>query len=330
MRAEPRRRLLPGDLEACTADFDGAVEREPGIDRFCSRSEWILPFHRAFLPERELRLYREGDSFATFAAREHESVGRYLEPIDTMWCFACPLLGPQAVDLLAEAVAELGPGAPFVLAGIPATHERAGLLGRTVLAFDGRYTLRAVDTTLRWVASLEGGLDGWLSRRAPAFRRNLRSAVRKAEEDGVRFEHLRPRNEAELESAYARVLDVEERSWKAAEGSGVAQGPMRSFYDDMLPRLVRRGALRVVVATREGRDVGYAHGAVTGDHFRGLQLSADRDLAHLSLGNLLQRALIEGLCEEGIRSYDLGTRSDYKRRWAEEGLRTVTIVARPV
>ena len=229
-------------LEACAADFDASVERDPSIDRFCSRTEWILPFLRAFLPERELFAYRNGGSFLAFAAREHPTVGRYLEAIETMWCFACPLVGEESVPLLEQAISEIGANAPLVFAGIPANRGPETLLARVVVALDDRYDLRVVDSTLRFEASLEGGLEGWLSRRSRAFRRNLRAAARKAEGE-IEMELHRPGPGAQLEALYERVLDIERRSWKAAEGSGVAEAPMRTFYDDMLPRIARRGGM---------------------------------------------------------------------------------------
>ncbi len=323
-------RLSIEGFEACAADFDCSVDASD-VDRFCSRSDWILPFHQAFLPERELFLYRggrDGASFVALASREHAKVGPYLEALENMWCFACPLIGPDAATLLDAAIADRGHRAPLVLSGIPVSGDPKSLLASITQRLDGRYELRAIDTTLRFVASLEGGLDGYLSRRSPSFRRNLRAALRKADDADLAFEHVDVSGET-VHDVYARILRIESGSWKSAEGSGIDQGPMRVFYRDMLPRLVARDALRLVVAKLAGEDVGYLYGAVTGDHFRGLQLSYDHRHERLSPGNLLQREMIAKLCEQGLRSYDLGTRSDYKRRWAEEGLRTLTILARP-
>jgi hypothetical protein len=328
-------RISLEDFEACADDFDRAVEREHGIDRFCSRTEWILPYHRAFLPDRELFLYRDGDSFAAFASREHPSAGAYLEALENMWCFASPLVGDDSLALLDEASAVLqaasedGRRPPVVLSGIPSSQERGGLLRRVVLGMEDGYELRAVDSTLRFVASLEDGYDGWLARRSAKFRRNLRAADRRADREGVLFEQLQPRTDAEVDAAFRQVLAVEATSWKTAAGSSAGEGSMLAFYTEMFPRLAKRGGLRVVIATRDGEDVGYLHGALTGDHFRGLQMSADAEHAHLGVGNLLQRTMIESLCEEGVQTYDLGTRSEYKKRWAEEGLETLTILAQP-
>ncbi len=328
-------RLSLDGFEACAVDYDHCVERRPELDRFCSRSEWILPFHRAFLPGRELFVYRDGDSFVALASREHPSVGRYLEALENMWCFACPLIGEGAVGLLEEAITDLAreqaeghDRVAMVLSGIPASRDPESVLGRLITALDGRYELRAVDTTVRWVATLAGGLDGWLARRSASFRRNLGSAARKSAAAGVAFERIDV-SHANVATVYERVLEIESMSWKSAEGAGLDQGSMLAFYRDMLPRLAARGGLRVLVARVAGRDVGYVYGTVIGDHFRGLQMSSDQSLAHLSLGNLLQREMIARLCDEGIQTYDLGTHSEYKRRWAEEGLKTITILARP-
>lgn len=331
------QRLSLDEFEACARHHDACVERCAELDRFCCRSEWILPFHRAFLPDRELFVYREGDSFLSLASREHPSVGRYLEALENMWCFACPLIGEGAVALLEQAIADLAlvqdaahdARGALVLSGIPASRDPQSVLASLIAALDGRYELRAVDTTVRWVASLSGGLEGWLARRSPSFRRNLRSASRKGAERRVAFERIDVRSE-NVGAFYQRVLEIESTSWKAAGGTGVDQGSMLAFYRDMLPRIATRGGLRAVLARHAGRDVGYLYGAVVGDHFRGLQMSGDKSLAQLSLGNLLQREMIAGLCEEGVRAYDLGARSEYKRRWAEEGLRTLTILARPI
>jgi hypothetical protein len=359
-------RLSLEAFEAGAAAFDRSVEGDPGIDPFCSRSEWILPYHRAFLPDRELFLYRgperapqgaeeaapegspeeapeekstESGSFVALAARSHESVGLYLEALENMWCFACPLVGPGCVGLLEEAIADAARARPperetppLVLSGVPASREREGLLGRLVRALgsgsEPRYELRIVDETVRYVASLEGGLAGWLSRRSRKFRRGLRQAEKRAV-GRLAFEPVRVESAAAVADVLPRVLAVEARSWKAAQGSGAGHGAMLAFYRDMLPRVAARGGLRLLFARYDGEDVGYLHGALSGTHFRGLQMSYEARHAHLAPGNLLQREMIALLCVEGARSYDLGTSQSYKQRWAEEGLRTLTILARP-
>ena len=325
-----RERLSLEEFERCAEPYNRSVGETQWIDRFCSRSEWIVSFHLAFLPDRELHLYRRGDSFVALAAREHPTVGLYLEPLENMWCFACPLTGSEAPRLLADvAAAHSQPDRPLpiVLSGVPLAGE---LLPALVETLGDIYEIRAVDSTRRFVASLAGGMDGFLSRRSASMRRNLRAATRKAVRAGIAFQSIEIGSVADFDAARAleRILSIEVHSWKGLEGVGVDRGGMLEFYRNLLPRLAARSALRLLIARLGDRDLGYVYGGVVGDHFRGLQVSYDHEFQHLSLGNLLQQEMIRLLCEEGVRTYDLGTRSEYKQRWGEEGLETVTLVLR--
>jgi len=326
----PERLDLPA-FEANANAFDASVEAEPTIDRFCSGTAWILPFHRAFVPRRELHVYREGDAFVALAEQRHEALGPYIEPLETMWQFACPFAGRGGAELLADVQTRIArehgrTNLTMVLSGIPLSGTVPQAL---VAALRHTHELRVADTTTRFVASLAGGLDGWLSRRTRSFRKNLRRAARRAQEAGVTFVHDEVEDAEAARKLYPRILSIERTSWKAKTGEGVDRGSMCAFYRDMLPRLAARGRLRVLIAKRDGESIGYLHGGVVGKHFRGLQMSFDDRYASLSLGNLLQREMIGALCEEGFLEYDLGTRPGYKERWSEPGLRTGTLVCRP-
>jgi hypothetical protein len=304
------------ELEARAAELDRAVDATPGTDPFCSRSAWTLSFHRAFGADRDLRACAGDASFALLARAHHPRLGPYLEPLESMWGLACPLLGPHAVELLEHALgaaAGAERGLPLMLLGLP---PGGPLLAALVRSLRLRYELRALPDSVRAVASLGGGLEGFLGRRSAAFRRNLRAGLRRLDPQAIRFEWLRP-TPAEVDALYARVLAIERLSWKAAAGSGVDSGAMADFYAAMWPRLARAGALRVLIARAGERDVGYLHGGRAGARFRGLQFSFDRGLRALSLGNALQWEAIRHLCAEGCERYDLGATAPYKRRWAE-------------
>jgi CelD/BcsL family acetyltransferase involved in cellulose biosynthesis len=182
----------------------------------------------------------------------------------------------------------------------------------------------------RFVASLEGGLDGFLARRSRAFRRNLRAAERRAGARGIEIERIVPADPAAASAVYARALAVEPLSWKAQSESPVHRGSMAAFYAEMLPRLAEQRRVRAVIARCAGEDVGYLYGGLIGGRFRGLQFSFADSLREVGLGNLLQLEMLRWLCEEGASCYDLGSRSAYKRRWAEIGLVTLSLLALPV
>ncbi len=320
---ERPRRLSLAEFEARADAFDALAAADPAIDGFCSSTFWILPFHAAFAPERELVIAGCERGFAALAAAP-----RALEPLEQMWRFACPLVGPGAADALGALVDGVldAPRLPLVLSGLPL--DRAWLEPR-LQPLRG-FAVRAAGTTQRCVASLEGGADGFLARRSARLRQSLRAAERRARAAGLVFERSRPASAGEARVALDRALAVERSSWKGRSGVGVDRGPMRAFYAGVCERLAGRGALRFVFARRGDRDIGYLHGGALRARFRGLQLSFDAAEAALSVGNLLQLEAVRWLADDGFACYDLGSaQAAYKSRWAERLETTATLLCVP-
>ena len=156
----------------------------------------------------------------------------------------------------------------------------------------------------------------------------MRRLRRRAEEADISYEYLTSFAPDGWEQVYARILAVEEHSWKGKEGTGIIDDPMQSFYRCMLPRLVERDALRVLFVRQGDEDIAFVFGGVLGQTYRGLQLSYHDDYRDHSPGNLAQLAIISRLCDEDIDTYDLGSELDYKSRWAEERFETMSLVIR--
>ncbi|MDJ0851373.1 MAG: GNAT family N-acetyltransferase [Myxococcota bacterium] len=313
------------EVERHAVAYDAAVEADPQIDPFCSRSDWQLAYHDAFAPQRPLWMSRADRGFVVLAESDRFGGRTLLEPLENMWGLGSPLVGEGAGEALGLALRE-APSAVLLL-GLPLSRPRLDALLRPL---EGRFAARPLQATVRYVASLQDGLDGWLGRRTPAFRRNLRAARRRVVAAGIAFRRATLSSAEELEECYARVLALEARSWKARSGAGVHEGWIRDFYANLWRRLAGRGQLRVLFAEREGEALGYLHGALVGARFRGLQFSFDDAERSLGLGNALQMEMIEWLCENGARSYDLGGDSSYKERWAEMGLETFGLLLRPL
>ena len=313
--------MQPGDLRELdhpdSAWNRAAAESEAG-DAFCCRTEWQISFHEAFYPDRTLHVAQGGGSVVAFAERRHPRLGLLLEPIESHWLFGCPLLGGAgSVDLLrsllAEHAAKSGPST-VVLSGLA---PRSELFDRIVETFESRQRILRLQPQTLCTASLAGGLDGFLSRRSSSLRRNLRQAGRRAAASGVYFERRAPGCAAESQEIYARMLEVEESSWKGLGECGMAEPPSRQFYGIMLQRLAASGGGRVTFARHADEDIGFIFGGLAGNVYRGQQFSFAEDWRSHSIGNLLQLEQIRWLCEGGVEHYDMGPLMDYKPHWAE-------------
>jgi CelD/BcsL family acetyltransferase involved in cellulose biosynthesis len=321
------RALSLSDLDAESARFDAAVLESSDVDRFCSSTDWILPAAEALMPRREPFLRAGEHGWLALMAAEHP-VGMVLEPLEAMWALGCPIIGRDEEKAAREIVAAIRREQPRALLLLSGLVQGSPRFVATARAFNPLYLLRLGPITRRHCADLRGGFDAFLARRSANVRRGLQRALKRARELGLTFEPVLVA-EGGADTAYDRILAVEARSWKAAEGVSILHSEMLGFYRLMLRRLARRGAVRLQFARLGGEDVAYILGGLFGDTYRGLQFSYDRAHEVLSLGNLCQYHQVRALCDEGIALYDLGAEVDYKRRWGERIHETVSLVALP-
>lgn len=319
-------RMEPIDLAAVADDFDREVAITPAIDRFCSSSTWILAAAAALMPPRAPASYRGAHGYFAAMRGVHPAGFPYIEPVELAWGLASPLVGRDPAPLVEAVVAVLAARRDWqltIVTGLSASGPQRRALDR---ALPPRWERRAGTPTVRHVASLDGGVDGFLSRRSRELRKSLRKSLRAAVDAGVTFTSVPEVSADDAPALYARIQAVEAASWKAREGVGISSGPMRAFYEHMLPRLCARRQHRILFARAGDRDIGYILGAVFEGEYRGLQFSYDDAHAALGIGGLLQYHQILELCAEGVNRYDLGTEMDYKRRWAEEVMETEMLV----
>lgn len=307
-------------LDAVADAFDDQIASTPEIDHFCSSSTWVLPAARSVAADATPFIYR-GD--AGFVAMMLGAVGNGYEaamPLEFGWGLAAPFAGPDP-DALAEQLAWMWAERSdeidaLLVSGVPIDGVWMGALTRRFLA---NHRVSLGPASVRRVASLEGGVAGFLDRRSARFRANLRRAGRRRIEENICLEyHPSP----DPESVFHRILEVEAESWKGRQGEGFNVEPFQDFYRRMLPRLARRSQLRVLFLQRDGLDLAFIMGAVVGMRYRGLQVSFREGYESLSLGNVAQLELIHHLVTEGVSTYDLGQDMDYKRRWGEASMVT--------
>jgi len=272
-------------------------------------------------------LRQSGNSQVAFAVTQTVR-GYRLGPLEAHWNFGCPLIGPGAVELLADVTRELRDqlqtdAIEIVVSGL----EPRGALSRQV---EARFTKVNMDKDDPHAAgSLEGGIEGWLSRRSSNFRRNLRRAERRAQAAGIWFERAQPLSRSAADQCYARMLAVEHTSWKGPRRQGLLA--VEAFYQTLLRAYARRGAARVVFARQGDEDVGFCFGGASHGVYRGQQTSYSDDLSGFSIGTLMHFETANWLAEDGARLQHFGPiqrSSSYKSGFCEIKLPSVLSVFR--
>ncbi|MDE5831866.1 MAG: GNAT family N-acetyltransferase [Desulfovibrio sp.] len=292
-------------------------------DPVCCAPAWNLTYHRVACPESRLFYVASGSSLAIF---REDLVGApgipCLYPVESGWMFASSLMGEDAPELLLDSlpslIREYGRLPVFVLGGTqrhrPETRDLYAKL-------NGFYAFFVNSRSIQCSASLEGGPEGWASRRSANHRAKLRKAAKKASRRGMTFERARPSDDREAAAVFARIIAVERKSWKGINSRGILQSPSIEFYDELLRRLAREKAAYVIFARMDDRDIGFIFGGAAGKIYRGQQFSYDNELGDLSVGNLMQLEKVRWLSELGFERYDMGpitgSRMEYKNHWTE-------------
>ena len=241
------------EFEAASAEYDGAVAADPAIDRFCSRSAWVLSFHDAFRPRAELRARARGRRVRRARAGRGAG-GRHrgaAARVDVGLRFAARRRRELRAAATRARARRRGPLAAAALRCTP--RARAA---RAALAHAGR-ALRAAP------ALRDGALPGVARRRrrrlARAPKRGVSGArcaprARARAMPGVVFASESPAGTDAALAAYERALAIERHTWKTRSGNGVDRGPMCEFYARMLPRLAEaRSAARALRRARRCR-----------------------------------------------------------------------------
>jgi hypothetical protein len=309
------------DLHGLRDRFDALVDRTELVDQFCSSTDWVLPLHRQ-LGSGELIVRCEEDAALAVTRLPGRDRRSLLCGLDVMWGYARPVVGPgvgTAVGLVEQLLDQQRRASYGLLLTGSVLHSPFGArlterLGHRIVA--------VTEPVGRRVAWLDGGEEAFLARRSPTFRRNARRAVRRVADAGIVVEWC----DGGGPELVQRAVAVEHRSWKGRQASGLADPSFARFYVDLAAQLAPSGRMRAGFARRDGLDVGFILGAVRGRTYRGLQLAYDREVAELSLGNVLQLGQIARLAREGVTRYDLGQDMPYKASWSDELFVTKTIV----
>ncbi|RAU23251.1 GNAT family N-acetyltransferase [Paramagnetospirillum kuznetsovii] len=293
------------------------------VDPFCCTTSWQMSFHDAFSPNRRLLIRETSDSVVAFAEKAYFNNYTILTPIESMWFFGNPLLGPNSVDLFQDTLVDIEKfyGKKFPNIMISGVAPKGVLYRELRSRFDGKFNFRKHSSEVQCSSSLNGGVDGFVSRRSANTRRNIKKSIGHASALSLVFERHAPSSVDDARNIYLRMLSVEDRSWKGHGRCGMTEPPADQYYWKMIKRLSFTKSARVILAVHEGKDIGFIFGGMAGTIYRGQQFSYDDSWKSASIGTMLQYEKVKWLCEEGATRYDMGPlighKMGYKASWTE-------------
>ncbi len=172
------------------------------------------------------------------------------------------------------------------------------------------------------IIELRGTWEGYFAARSRNMRRQMRVARKRAEREGTLALKLIDRASAgECESLLKSGFEVEDRSWKADEGTATLRtAGAFPYFVEQARLLLPMGQLLLAFLTLDDRPIAFEYGWQVKGTYHSLKVGYDAAYSHLSPGQLLRYLMLERLFAEGrIQRVDyLGPLSDATAKWATD------------
>lgn len=211
------------------------------------------------------------------------------------------------------------------------------VLPNLVVGSDGERAVHEFTREHRLTASVAAGHEspyltiatdwnGFVAAKDKKFRYKVRNSLKELEAAG-RVEEEWFTQEAALPRFIEHMLHIESRSWKARAGMAISGDAMEGrYYDQLLPHLARRDALRANVLQVDGRPVAYSLCYRSRGAFRQLKTSFDDTFSKQGAGSAVMQSSIRCAFESGAVEFDfLGDAMPHKNQWAT-GIRRHTTI----
>jgi CelD/BcsL family acetyltransferase involved in cellulose biosynthesis len=176
--------------------------------------------------------------------------------------------------------------------------------------------------------ALEGTWETYLDTQPGRFRYNLRSRLRRLEQQGaVGFRTVsRPHD---VRWAIVALTELHARRWHGQHTATIfsSSSSARRFYAEAAQKYAERGMLDLTLLEVDGRPVAGSLGFVDGDTYYYYLPAWEPELAPLAPSSLLLAHLVERAYGLGLRRFDFMLGDEpYKTRWSNEERETVNLV----
>lgn len=165
---------------------------------------------------------------------------------------------------------------------------------------------------------LPGSMNEYLAQRSGKFRNYLRRTEKKIATLGdVAFEVVD--NDADIDLAYRKMLQIEANSWKHEHGTAItAVGHQTAFYRDLCFGAAAADRLHLSLLHINGEPVAYNLGYLNNQRYSYLKTSYDERLRSAGVATLARARLVEQLIGQGARSLDFpGEPYEWEQQWTD-------------
>lgn len=184
---------------------------------------------------------------------------------------------------------------PYLRVSLPKNARFLASLARAGFTLHARpmYEASHMDLSRPWPA-----YEASLSK---GIKKSLRSSWRKLSELGdVTYERVSPQSLTDLKDEIDRALEVEDRSWKAQQGTSFHSRPqMEAFFRRVSEVAWNRGAFEVAFLRLDARPVAFEFLWRWRGVFGSYKVGYEERFARFQPGKLLLARILEDLCTEG-------------------------------
>ena len=149
-------------------------------------------------------------------------------------------------------------------------------------------------------------LDAYLAGRSAKFRNYLKRVTRKIHARRVEVTVLAgDRSESGFTEAFARILAIEQTSWKHAHGWAMSsKSAATEFWREVCRSAWAEGRMHVQFLTIDGRPAAYNLGYIVGADYAYLKTTFGSEFREVGAATFLRARLVEDLIDRGIRRVD--------------------------
>jgi CelD/BcsL family acetyltransferase involved in cellulose biosynthesis len=165
---------------------------------------------------------------------------------------------------------------------------------------------------------LPSSFDEYLAARSGKFRNHLKRAEKRLAAAGtVKFEVVDAA--ADIETAYAAMLDVERDSWKHAHGTAISAVAHQSgFYRDLCVAAGESGTLHLTFLRVEDVVVAYDFGLLAGGRYYYLKTSYRQAWREFGVATVGRARLIRDLIARGVAEFDFPAEPyEWEKQWTD-------------